>query len=181
MDFFQDLTRAVDQATDSAVRSGKSAQTKSRIAKLQRQREQSCASLGATLYPIVREDEKLRAGNEQLIQSIERIDVSIKQLETQLLDLNTKIAPRPMQPGAPRPTQPAPAQSTTPGQQAAPTQQAAPGQSTTPGQPTAPAPQDATPLYRAEAAQNTPRCPHCNAQLLPGAFFCTNCGQRVIS
>ncbi|MBR3317378.1 MAG: zinc-ribbon domain-containing protein [Atopobiaceae bacterium] len=159
MDFFQDLTRAVDQATESAVRSGKSAQTKSHIAKLQRQREQLLAKLGAALYPMARENEKLRAGNEQLIESIERIDASIKQLEAQLLDLNTRAAPRPTQQGAPWPAQAATAQRTSPTREATP---------------------DSAQAAAAQEDAQAPRCSHCNAQLLPGASFCTNCGQHVI-
>ena len=176
MDIFEDLTRAVDQATESAMRTGKAAQTRAQIANLRRQRDRSMATLGKALYPTVRKDEKLRAGNEHTIRSIEQIDESIERLEEQLRDINATATSRRTASAQGASAQGAARQAAAQGTsaQGAARRGAAQGTSA----------QGAADYYAsAQTGQaqeaSGPRCHHCGDPLMPGALYCSTCGARV--
>lgn len=92
MGFFDDMQSTLNRGVDSANRTGRSAKLKMQRSDLMNQRRDLAAQLGASLYEATRNDPSIRAGREQLYDSIASVDAQCAAIDAELNQIAQQAA-----------------------------------------------------------------------------------------
>ena len=91
MDLYEN-DKAVATIDAAAIREERKSQLALQIAELESKRKAFATELGESLYEVVRDDEKLREGREELLDGIAALDEQKAACEKEIADIEAEIA-----------------------------------------------------------------------------------------
>ena len=165
MSIFDSATELCNKGMSVVNRGSRAASLAIKEADLQRQREQACAALGASVFEDIRNNAEIRASREDLFAAIESLDEQLAKVaeEKEVLEAEKRAAEAAAAAAA-----------------AAPETCAACGAKLLEGASFCSNCGTKVPEPNTEApAESSAVCPNCGTALSAGAAFCGNCGTKL--
>ena len=183
MGLFDEMSGALQRGRGTVERTGKAARLRLQLSELGKRRGELAAQLGASLYPLVRDNPSLREGREPLLDAMAALDKQRKDIEQEIARIEAEANAARAATQAARRT----AQANRNAGQGVVCPNCGTllenhhafctgcGMSAEKIRAAVPQAQGFAP---AEAAQSGPKCVHCGAQLEGGDLFCIACGAK---